>query len=298
MLGVAARRLNILRESVINGVSRFAFVAALPVMLFASAARVDFYALEDINYLLAGIFATLITALLAWYYGRWRQFPRARLGIFVQAAFRSNLAIVGIALCVSAYGDIGLALAALPIAILTALYNVLAVLVLNSTLGSSHSPATFVLGILRNPLIIGIAAGIAVSLLEWPVPGAINVLADGVATYYLPLALLCIGGAMHLDTLRTAAALTWEATAWRLCLAPVVGVVLALLMGVRGEPLGVLFLLLSSPVAAASFVMVVAARGDGQLAANMVILTTLCSVITVTAGFFVLSLMGLVGVTT
>ena len=37
-------------------------------------------------------------------------------------------------------------------------------------------------------------------------------------------------------------------------------------MGVRDEPLGVLFLLISSPVAAASFVMVVAARGDGVLA--------------------------------
>ena len=32
---------------------------------------------------------------------------------------------------------------------------------------------------------------------------------------------------------------------------------------VRDEPLGVLFLLISSPVAAASFVMVVAAKGDG-----------------------------------
>ena len=50
---------------------------------------------------------------------------------------------------------------------------------------------------------------------------------------------------------------------------------LALLMGVRDEPLGVLFLLTASPVAAASFVMVVAARGDGVLAANIVVLTTL-----------------------
>jgi predicted permease len=66
-------------------------------------------------------------------------------------------------------------------------------------------------------------------------------------------------------------------------------------MGVRGEQLGILFLLLSSPVAAASFVMVVAARGDGALAANIVVLSTLCSVVTVTAGFYLLSLFGLVG---
>jgi predicted permease len=52
---------------------------------------------------------------------------------------------------------------------------------------------------------------------------------------------------------------------------------------------------MSSPVAAASFVMVVAARGDGVLAANIVVLTTLLSVVTVTAGFFLLSLFALVG---
>jgi len=59
--------------------------------------------------------------------------------------------------------------------------------------------------------------------------------------------------------------------------------------------LGVLFLLVASPVAAASFVMVVAARGDGVLAANIVVLTTLLSIVTVTLGFFLLSMFSLVG---
>ena len=108
--------------------------------------------------------------------------------------------------------------------------------------------------------------------------------------YFLPVMLLCIGGAMKLSDLRGAGAITWEAALWRLCVAPLVGVVLAVALGVRGEQLGVLFLLLSSPVAAASFVMVVAVRGDGVLAANIVVLSTLLSVVTVTLGFFLLSL--------
>ena len=41
--------------------------------------------------------------------------------------------------------------------------------------------------------------------------------------------------------------------------------------------------------------MVVAARGDGVLAANIVVLTTLLSALTVTLGLFVLSLFSLVG---
>ncbi len=80
-----------------------------------------------------------------------------------------------------------------------------------------------------------------------------------------------------------------------MCVSPLLTVLLALALGVEGEQLGVLFLLVSSPVAASSFVMVVAARGDGVLAANIVVLTTLLSALTVTLGLFVLSLFSLVG---
>jgi predicted permease len=73
------------------------------------------------------------------------------------------------------------------------------------------------------------------------------------------------------------------------------GVLLALSLGVRDEQLGVIFLLLATPVAASSHVMVVAARGDGTLAANLIVVTTLLSLVTITVGFFVLSLFSLVG---
>ena len=43
--------------------------------------------------------------------------------------------------------------------------------------------------------------------------------------------------------------------------------------------------------------MVVAARGDGTLAANIVVLTTLLSLVTITIGFFVLSVFSLIGQT-
>jgi hypothetical protein len=100
---------------------------------------------------------------------------------------------------------------------------------------------------------------------------------------------------MNFSRLYKASTLTWESTAWRLCVAPLLGVSLVWLMGVRDEQLGVMFLLLASPVAASSHVMVVAARGDGTLAANIVVLTTLLSMVTITCGFFLLSLFSLTG---
>jgi predicted permease len=295
LLGVALHRAGLLTDRAIAAVSRLAFNCGLPVMLFAGAAQVDYAHLGGASYLLAGVLATLSMAAASWFYSRWRGHPRAQRGIFVQAAFRSNLAIVGVALTFSAYGERGPALAALPVAVLTALYNVLAVWVLDTTLGSSASPRAILAGILRNPLLLGIGAGVALSLSGLPQPAVIAPLGRVLSTFFLPVILLCIGASMRLSQLRGAGPITREAACWRLVVGPLVAVLLAFALGVRGEHLGVLYLLLSSPVAASSHVMVVAARGDGVLAANIVVLTTLLSALSVTLGFYLLALLGLVG---
>ena len=267
----------------------------LPLMLFAGAAQVDYSGLGSARYLLAGVLATLLTVVLSTLYSRWRGHPLAQRGIFVQAAFRSNLAIVGMALAFSAYGERGTVLAALPIALMTMLYNVLAVLVLNTTLGTSTTMRSVLVGIARNPLIIGISAGVCLSISGLPVPAVLRPIGSGLSIFFLPLVLVCIGASMNFSRLYKAGALTWEATLWRLCVAPLLSILLAWSIGVRDEQLGVMFLLLATPVAASSHVMVVAARGDGTLAANIVVLTTLLSMVTITCGFFLLSVFSLAG---
>ncbi len=289
------QRVGLLQPQLTARIAQLAFNIGLPVMLFAGASQVNYAGLGSARYLLAGVLATLLMLVFSWCYARWRRFPRAVQGIFVQAAFRSNLAIVGVALTFSAYGARGPVLAALPIALMTVLYNILAVWVLNTTLGANTSAAKLALDIVRNPLIVGITAGVCLSVSGLPLPGFIGSVSTGLSAFFLPLVLVCIGALMNLSHLYQAGSLTWEASLWRLCVAPLIGVTVALLIGVRDEQLGVLFLLLASPVAASSHVMVVAARGDGTLAANIVVLTTLLSIVTITVGFFLLSVFSLVG---
>ena len=297
VLGVILKSIGALPQSLNDKLSRFAFTYGLPLMLFAGAAQVDYSGVGNALYLLAGVLATFLTLILSWYYSRWRGHPLRYRGIFVQAAFRSNLAILGVALTYSAYGERGPVMAALPVALMTVLYNILAVWVLNATLGSSTTTRSVIMGVVRNPLIIGISAGVLLSISGLPIPDVVPILGSGLSTFFLPLVLVCIGASMNLSHLYKAGTLTWESSLWRLCVAPLVGVLLAWSIGVRDEQLGVMFLLLAAPVAASSHVMVVAARGDGTLAANIVVLTTLLSLVTITVGFFLLSLLSLVGQT-
>lgn len=295
LCGQVLHRLGLFPLAFNEKIARLAFTFGLPVMLFAGAAQVDYRALGGAYYLLAGVLATLLIFAVSWQYSKWRGHPRASQGLFVQGAFRSNLAIVGIALTYSAYGEQGPVLAALPVALMTVLYNVLAVWVLNATLGAGTTVRTLVVGVAKNPLIIGISAGVIFSLFVYPPPHVMAPISAGLSAFFLPVMLICIGGAMNLSKLYRAGGLAWEASLWRLMIAPALGVGIALLLGVRGAPLGVLFLLMATPVAASSHVMVVAARGDGALAANITVLTTALSLVTITLGFFLLSLFSLVG---
>lgn len=294
-LGMVLRLTGVLSRQLSDRISLLAFRFGLPVMLFAGAAQVDYTSLGNARYLLVGVLTTLLVFASSWLYTRWRRHARQVQGIFVQSAFRSNLAIVGLALAFSAYGEVGTSLAALPVALMTVLYNILAVWVLNATLGTSTSMLGVVTGILRNPLIMGIGAGVLLSVSPLPVPGVLTPVGVGLSKFFMPLVLVCIGAAMDFSRLYRAGALAWEAVLWRLCVAPLAGVLLALLMGVRGEPLGVLFLLIATPVAASAHIMVVAARGDGVLSANIVVLTTALSLVSITTGFFLLSAFSLVG---
>lgn len=294
LVGLLARRFGLIGDRFVERGSRLVFRVGLPVVLFFGAVKTDYSGLAQSRYLLAGVLATLFTVALALAYARWRGFAPRHRGIFAQGAYRSNMGIIGIALCASAYGDTGLALAAMPVAVWTTLYNVIAVIVLNLTLDGRGSPWAMLLGMATNPLILGIAAGAAVSLAGLTVPPAAFALGKVFTSVFLPFALVCIGGALRLAALRASSRETVEATIWKLVLAPLLGVIVAIWFGVTGAELGVLFLLLAAPTASASFVMVVAAGGNGALAANIVVLTTLASAFSITLGLCVLQLYGLV----
>jgi predicted permease len=294
LCGVVVRRISWVTEGLIQAASLLVFRAGLPVILFFAAVRVDYSHIFLANYLQAGIVATIVVVIAASLYRRWRRFPLADGAIFVQGAYRSNLGVIGVALCAAAYGQDGLALAALPVAVMTILYNLIAVVLLNNAYGRGHSAATLLPGILGNPLIIGIGAGVMVSLSGAKVPLYL-MNAGGVFTAgLLPVSLMCIGASLNLKALHAASMLTLETTVWKLLVAPLLGVVIAVAMGVHGAELGVLFLLLASPVAAASYIMVMASGGSGAMAANIVVVSTLFSSITLTLGLALLQFTGLV----
>jgi predicted permease len=69
---------------------------------------------------------------------------------------------------------------------------------------------------------------------------------------------------------------------------------IAIALGFRGMELGVLLFMSSAPTAAASYVMVKALGGNAFLAANIIAITTVGSLITTSASMMLLGQLGLI----
>jgi len=293
VLGVVLRQRGIINEAFIATASKLVFTVSLPVLMFMAIVTADMRASEHSPLVLfavaAGVGVWAVAQLVAWFL----RVPLSQRGAFIQSAFRSNLGIVGLALCLNADPVAGAVLGALILAVVTPVYNLLSVWVLAS--GSSELNWTKqILETLKNPLIIAILLAAMVRSVGIELPDVALTTGKTLAAMTLPLALISIGGALNLTLVAVADRLTMIAVSLKLVVLPTTVTVVAVSLGFRGSELLIIALMFASPTAAAAFVMAKAMGGDERLTANVIALSTLLSALSVTTIIYVLSLSGLV----
>ncbi len=296
LLGFILRRRGTIDADFVLTASNLVYRFGIPAILFLAV-----YEGDDTGqsspwlsvYLLA---VTGVMLALAYAHARLTRIDPGSVKEFVQGVFRSNLAVVSLAFCANTYGDAGLAQAAVPMGILTILYNLLAVLILgvpSSRPGERRALASL-RSVATNPLILALVAGFVCRAASLPLPGVIADAGRYFANMTLPLALFCIGASLDLSAMRAERGTMLAACTYKLVLTPLVFTLGALALGWRGQTLGIVFFFGAAPTAAASFIMVKAMRGNDKLAAGIVVFTTVACMATVTIGLFVLRAFDLV----
>ena len=293
-LGVLFRRLHVIDEHFVNTASRIVFSAGLPTLLFVTIVKTDLSHVLNVKLIGTGLIFTIIVFLLLWLIAPLLINSRHDRGIFVQGSFRGNMGVVGLAFSINAYGDAGLAASSLYVALLTVLYNILSVYVLTQTLApeGSNFKKALIKSLLSNPIIIGIVCGLAVAIPAIPIHPILMSTGEYVAAMTLPLALICIGGSLSLTSLRQSSYVAFITVFMKLVAVPTLMMLMALPLGFSKFELGIFFLMVASPTATASYIMVQAMKGDGVLAANIVVLSTFGSVLSVSIGLVLLKSFG------
>ncbi|WP_416306578.1 AEC family transporter [Neptunicella sp. SCSIO 80796] len=287
LAGIVFRRIRLVDEHFVATGNRLVFKVALPCLLFLSVAGRSTGESINVTLVVFGLVATLLSVLLVWWIAPFIV-DKPKRGVFTHIAFRGNMGIIGLALCVNAFGDDIIAMAAVYLAFVTVLYNVSAVLLL------SNSRSMLLINLVKNPLIVAILLGGLWSYWQVPLPDIVNLSLGYLAQLTLPLALVCIGASLEWQSLKANHKQALAAVSLKLVILPTVIVVCAILFGIEGDALGVLFLMMATPTAAAAYVMSHQMTPYGNLAAEVITLSTLLSPISVTLGLVVLNYMSLI----
>jgi predicted permease len=288
-VGYFARKRKIINEVFVDVTSRFVFRISLPVFIFLEISALDLSQVFDVDQIVFITSATFITYLLIWI-GTIPYIKNAEdKSSFIQGAFRGNYAIVGLALISNLFGEDALGKATLILAFLLPVYNVLAVIVLTvpKHLGKLNFKS-MLMEILFNPLILAVIFALPFSYFKLKLPEMFITTGNYFADLALPLALVGIGGSLNIENLKRASTLAFSSSIIKIIILPLILTITAIFLGYRNDDLGIMFIVFACPTAIASFVMADAMGANLKLAGNIIMITTLGSVFTISLGILLL----------
>ncbi len=296
ILGLLFRKIGWIDEAFAEKMNQFVFTVPLPVLVFSDLATVDFAQVWNMKFVLFCFGATIISiGISAAISFLWKD--RSIRGEFIQASYRSSAALLGIAFIQNIYGTSGMA----PLMIIGSvpLYNIMAVLVLSFTRpGQSSLDKALVKktlkGIVTNPIIIGIAAGLLWSALKIPMPPILEKTVSSIGGVATPMGLMAMGATF--DIRKAFAKVKPAVTATLIKLVGFCAIFLpaAVWLGFRNEELVAILVMLGSATTVSSFVMARNMGHEGVLSSSVVMLTTMFSAFTLTGWLYILRSLGLI----
>ena len=174
VLGYVIKKASLMDKKKFDALNKVVFRIFLPVLLFYNIYSTSIERLFNprlVVFCLIGIFAVfaLASALVPLIIPDDR-----RRGVIIQGIFRSNYAVLGVPLLSYIFGKSDAELASVMVAVVVSAFNVLAVVALQRYCSRKADFKNVLLGVLKNPLIIGCITGLVFLLLKIRLPSAIE----------------------------------------------------------------------------------------------------------------------------
>ena len=317
LLGYLLKCKGFLTEEFIKNGSKVVFRLCLPAMLFTNVYEIA--GMEDISwdFLLYCIVMILVVFVVGLLISLATTKDPRRRGVIWQCSFRSNFAIIGLPLAAALGGNEAVAVAAMVVTVAVPAFNVLSVIALSVFVGDSEtgktSPVRIVKDIAMNPLTLSVLAGLlclAIRGLQMSVFGevvfALNnqtkfvyKVLDNLGAMCSPFALLILGAQCEFSAVKGMFKEITAATLTRLVIAPVLcigGAIALTAMGVLScgpNEYPAMVAVFGSPTAVSGAIMAAEMKNDGQLGTQLVMWTSIVSIVTIFTIVCILMSMGL-----
>ena len=287
VVGYFLNKVKILDDTLASKLNSFVFKISLPLLLYEDVSDSNFADLWDTKFVIFCIVATLLSILISILFSKGLKNKEIQ-GEFIQACYRSSAALLGLALTKNIYPDVGVAPLMLMSVVLV--YNVVSVVIL-SFFKAEQEKVNYkktIIGILKNPLILGIVAGIIVSIL--PFNKTISMIA-GTAT---PLGLMAMGATFDFSKAKGEIKPSLFCTFMKLFGFCAIFLPVGVMLGFRKQALVAILIMLGSSTTVSAFVMAKSMGHRGVLTSSVVMLTTLLSAFSITFWLTVLKSFALI----
>lgn len=293
-VGYVAKICNIIPRESFAHINRFSFYVLLSINMFNNLYSADFggvLPVRLIGFLVVFVIAVYLIAGIVLSYTV--KDPRVR-GAYWQNSYRSNIAIIGIALMQVLSDANGVALMTLAISILVPLYNALAVFALEICGQRKISFTAISKNVIKNPLILGSLAGLLVHYIGLKFPSSIESALFSLGKAGMTMSLLTLGASFDFSKLGENLRKLIFGNVMRLLFVPFIAIVCASLGGLRDRELCVVLLCIATPVATTAFSMAQVYDSDAVLTGQLVVTTSIASCLSLFGWIFILKQLGLI----
>jgi predicted permease len=270
-----------------HGLNRLAYWVALPALLVDKITHAAFNSGDMLHITLLLILASITSAVIGALIAFAGRFNRKTAGAFIQGASRANDAFIGLPVILYAMSstepDIG-ALAIIVLAPAIVFYNLLSIVILmlySDRNGKSHGTIAtlFIKQIFTNPLLIACVVGFIFNRAGVAFPAPIQRSLSALGGSALALALLSIGAALSFKGLTRKWGLSLSSSAIKVFIQPLIGLGLAILWNLSPVERQILLIYLACPTAVASYIMADVFNSDKELAAHIIVVSTVLSAV-------------------
>lgn len=270
-----------LTDEELNHMNRMVFRVFFCCMMFHSIYTTDLAATFRPKLMLFGALGVLTVFTLAMLIVPRIEPDNRRRGVIVQAIFRSNFVLMGVPIVANIFGDENIAVSTMMIAVIVPIYNVLAVFALETFRGGKFALAPILLGVLKNPMILGAIAGALCLIIGIHIPKPVLKPIGQIAAATTPVALIILGASFKFGSTHEHRKQLTGCVVGRLLLVPGILLTTAIALGFRGIDFVTLIAIFGTPCAVVSFAMAQQMGGDSELAGNCVVFTSALSCLSI-----------------
>ena len=299
VFGAILGKIGFVNEGFLSVCDKLVFKITLPCMLFIEIVSAEAVAFNPklIGFCIAAVVVCLVLACLI--------VPlfikdNAKRGAFIQGIYRSNAAIIGLTMAENLFPETGTATMSTVMPFVVVLFNGFAAVLLSiyAPANAKLKPKALTISILKsvvtNPLIISIVLALLWKLTGLTLPTVADKSLNYLADMSMPLALISLGASFKAESLRGRFGLAVISSTLKTAVVPAAVVLAAIPFGFRGVELGTIFILFGGPAAVSSYIMAKQMKSDHELAGQILLISTLMSVLTLFAGTLILKQTGLI----